>query len=223
MAPAASQTQRIDEASFIVLDFETTIVSLGKLTFPEPIELAAMRIGPGRAVDPSFTFSSLIRPPTYAPIVPFITQLTGIRQEDVADAPPLEDVLSRLDAHLKTTPSVLVAHYAPFDAGIIWRFVQHCPSAARCAVIDSCALARRLVPGLRRYGLDHLVPALGFEIPADRHRALADVEVTVQVFLELLRRADEQGYGTVEDLRALGGIPTPRFRTRRFQQKLFEE
>ena len=74
----------LDEASFVVLDFET-LTPKGRP--PEPLELGAMRINPGFRIDPKFRISWLIRPPDGVPITPFDTAQTGIRWEDVHAAP----------------------------------------------------------------------------------------------------------------------------------------
>lgn len=65
------------------------------------------------------------------------------------------------------------------------------PGAARIDFIDTIPLARQVVPGLPNYKLDTLLAYFSIGQPADRHRAGADVEVTAQVFFQLIRAADE--------------------------------
>lgn len=222
LSPTADSTL-LEDASIVVLDFETTDIAPGTGRFPEPIELAGMRLGPGLKVDTGFTFSSLIKPPAHATITPFIHRLTGIAPADVVDAPPLAEVLGTLNERLRATPSILVAHHAPFDASILWRYVQHCPKVATSRFVDSCALARTLVPGLQRYGLDSLCEHYALPIPKNRHRALADVELTIEVMRRLIHAAQARDLRTVGALWDLAGLKTPRFRMTRFQDSLFAD
>lgn len=187
---------RIEEASFIVLDFETT----GEFTLPYPIELAAKKISPGMVVDPDFEINSFIRPPKTIPVTPFISKLTGINQEDVDDAPLPEQVISSLNDALAGKPAVLVAHHAPFDSSVLKRHIDFCPNAAPAPFLCTVKLSRKLVPGLPSYKLDSVAEAFDIDIPEDRHRAMPDVNITLEALLRLLGIAKEKGYNTVSDL-----------------------
>ena len=68
---------------------------------------------------------------------------------------------------------------------------EHCPALARIDFIDTIPLARQIVPDLPNCKLDTLLAHFSISQPADRHRACADVEVTAQVFFQLIRAADE--------------------------------
>ncbi|MYU02104.1 hypothetical protein GTY74_33715 [Streptomyces sp. SID8350] len=177
------------ETHFIVVDFEGTTP---KGAPPEPIELAApgMQHEPGRGpVRSGFQFQSLIRPPDHAPVTPLDTAQTGITAVDVADAPDAATVLRTLAEALPRRPKVLVAHHAPVEAGIIYRYREHCPRLAYAQLICTRLLARHLWPGLTSYGLDALLAHCGIPQPADRHRALDDVLVTAGLFRHLLTEA----------------------------------
>jgi DNA polymerase III subunit epsilon len=84
-----------------------------------------------------------------------------------------------------------VAQHAATEAGIIYNQREHCPALARIDFIDTIPLARQVVPGLPNYKLDTLLAHFSIRQPADRHRAGADVEITAQVFFQLIRAADE--------------------------------
>jgi DNA polymerase-3 subunit epsilon len=67
--------------------------------------------------------------------------------------------------------------------------------------------AKRILPGLRRYGLDSLIQYYGLECRA-RHRAWGDALVTAEVLLRLLEAADRRGIETWAQLeRLLSGQP----------------
>jgi DNA polymerase III epsilon subunit-like protein len=85
---------------------------------------------------------------------------------------------------------------------------QHVPAPrvrragrARPAVAVLCTqrLARRLLPRLGRYDLDHVCAQFGVRNHA-RHRALGDADATARVWIELLALAAERGVETVGDL-----------------------
>lgn len=174
----------VTDMTFVVVDFET-VTPKGRP--PEPLELAALRLEPGLVLDPTCCFSWLIRPPADAPLTEFDTRQTGIRAQDIVDAPDAATVLHRFDEHLGHELPVLVAHNARYEAAIFRRFAHHCPQAAALSFLDTVALSKHMVPGLPNYKLDTLAHHFGLAIPADRHRALPDVALTLQVLLRLLR------------------------------------
>lgn len=197
----------LPETTFLVVDFETTTP---KGRPPEPLELAAMRLGPGLVPDPAFCFNCLIRPPTDVPLTAFDTQQTGIRARDIADAPDAATVLRRFDACLGQELPILVAHNARYEAAIFRRFAHACPHAAALSFLDTVKLSKHLIPGLANHKLDTVAQHLHLAIPAHRHRALPDVELTLQVLQLLLHRYLEKAFPTtISDLLCLAGITSP--------------
>ncbi len=200
--------QRLAEASFVVIDFET--VTPPKRP-PEPIELAAMRIIPGLRIDQQFRASWFIKPPDGAPLTSFDTRQTGIRWEDLCDKPPATAILQEFEKlvcnELAILPAVLVAHNASYEANIVWRFAESCPALAALPFVDTIALAKQFIPTLHSYRLDALAQYFSLPIPSNRHRALPDVQLTVQVFLRLVHLYQEKKpAATVAGLRYLAGI-----------------
>ncbi len=182
----------LDEAEFVVVDLETTGASPGATGI---IEIGAVRVRGGRLHD---TFSTLVNPG--CPVPPFITSLTGITDDMLADAPRIGEALARfLDFAGSAT---LVAHNASFDVGHL--------NAARRAMhghgidvpaVCTLRLARRLMPELERKGLDGVAGALGIGI-VDRHRGLGDARVTAEVLCVFLERLAAQGVPRLGDLLA---------------------
>lgn len=174
---------------FVVIDFEGTTP---KGHPPEPIEVAALglRHSPGRGpVDSGFAFVSFINPPAHAPVTPADTAQTGITPSDVAGALTARSVLRQLDTMLPGEPVLLVAHHAPVEEAIIFRYRAACPRLAVTPVIDTRLLARHILPRLPSYSLDALLAHEGIPQPARRHRAMGDVTVTAALFHRLLTRA----------------------------------
>ncbi|RMI38615.1 3'-5' exonuclease [Actinomadura harenae] len=186
--------------SFVVIDFEATTP---KGHPAQPIEVAALalrhRHGDWEETGRS---TSLICPPAFAPVTPLTTAQSGLTAEQFKHAPTPAVALGALDARFATGRRyLLVAQHAATEAGLIHRQREHCPNLARLNFIDTIPLAKHLIPGLPDYRLDTLLTHFAIPMPPDRHRALADVEVTAQVFFRLIAAADHDPQ--LSDLAAL--------------------
>ena len=176
--------------TFVVIDFETTTPA----GYPaQPIEVAALALRyRQRAWARVGTSTSLIQPPAFAPVTPADTAQTGLTPEQLKQAPAPAEALGALDRRFTAgTPYLLVAQHAATEANVIHNQREHCPALARIDFLDTIPLARQIVPDLPNYKLDTLLAHFSISQPADRHRACADVEVTAQVFFQLIRAADE--------------------------------
>ncbi len=173
----------LHDTTFIVVDLET---NGGVAAAHNIIEIGAARVHGGRVIG---EFQQLVNPGARLP--PFITGLTGIDDGMLADQPPIGAVWPRFAEFLGD--AVIVAHNAAFDVGFLnAAAVTHggrpLPQPHLCTV----RLARRLVPELRRRSLDVLAGHFGVPL-GDRHRALGDVRITVEVFFHLLERLEARG------------------------------
>src|SRR5579862_5630546 len=150
------------------------------------IEIGAARVRGGRVVE---EFQQLVHAEMRVP--PFITGLTGIDDAMLAGQPRLAEVWPRFAAFVGD--AVLVAHNAPYDLGYLnAAALAYTGDALANPHLCTLKLARRLLPGLRRRGLVAL--AAHFGIPQrDRHRALGDVRITVEVFFHLLESLAVRG------------------------------
>jgi DNA polymerase-3 subunit epsilon len=170
--------QPIATAEFVVVDTETN--GLGGDAC-ELVEIGAVLVGGGELHN---RWSSMVR--TSAPLRRSIRRLTGISQEMVEGAPPLEDVLPVFARTL--TGRVLVAHNAPFDRRVLrqafGRIGLEWPGVP---VLCTAALARVLLPLQRERRLGALADALGIEVEV-AHRALADAETCARVLCALFPR-----------------------------------
>jgi len=162
----------------VIVDVETTgwLADAAGIT-----EIGAVRLSPGRRES---EFSALVNPDR--PIPQGISDLTGITDAMVSDAPTIAQVLPEFLEF--ASGSVIVAHNAPFDLGFLAAACQDCgiewPDPA---VIDTAVLSRLLlspcdVP-------DHRLATLAahFDVrTGPRHRALADAKATTAVLRGLL-------------------------------------
>ena len=173
--------ERLAEGRFVFYDVETTGPHVRR---DEIVELAAWAYEHGEpAGEP---FQTLVRPQR-GRIPPAATRVHGIRNEDVADAPGIEEVLPAFLAYLGE--DVVVGHnIARFDN----RFVDRaCAQVLEGQgfyplYVDTLRLARRLLPDLDHYSLEYLSEALGLHHGKIQHRALEDLQVTATLFYLLV-------------------------------------
>lgn len=175
----------------VALDLETTGLHAEQ---DAVMEIGAVKFAGGETVD---TFEALVAPGI--PIPYRIQRLTGITPARVRGAPPLAEVVPALRAFLGDLP--LVGHSVPFDAA----FLRRAGVARRNPLIDTYELASALLPDLPSYTLAAVGSALGLSSPT-YHRALADAELSRDVFLALMERLDDLDAAALE---ALGRLATP--------------
>ncbi len=160
--------------AIVVLDLETTGLSPEQ---NEIIELAMVRLENGQRT----VFERLVNPGVFIP--PFISRLTGIRNEDVQDAADIYTVLQEALPLLKD--ATLVIQNAGFDLGFLQPRLKRLGYRLDNPVVDTIHWARKALPGLSKRGLDSLAWAFDLGAISGRHRALGDVETTLQVAYEM--------------------------------------
>jgi DNA polymerase III subunit epsilon len=134
----------------------------------------------------------------------FIIQFTGITQEMVAKAPKAHEVFP--DFLHFIDGAIIVGHNIGFDIGFLSYEAQLLGYDFPLDGLDTIPLARRFLPGLRRFKLDKVADHL--KIPtANRHRALGDAKVTAAIFMKLLELAEQQGIQTLGHLRRRLQLP----------------
>jgi DNA polymerase-3 subunit epsilon/ATP-dependent DNA helicase DinG len=156
--------------SFVSLDIETT----GTDPYNDAIiEIGAVRFN-GRRVEDEW--SSLINP--NRPIPEFITRLTGISSQMVAQAPTMRTVLAEFADFV--SDAVVVGHNVGFDLSFLrrYRIIENNEA------MDTYEMASILLPGAERYNLGALAQMLAVPLPG-RHRALDDAHVSHGVYLRL--------------------------------------
>lgn len=160
----------------VAIDIETTGLDAQKDAI---LEIAAVRFN-GTRVEAEW--STLINPNQLIP--PMITQLTGITNDMVRNAPPLKAVIRELADFIGSAP--VVGHSVRFDLG----FLQRSGILEGNTVIDTYELAAVLMPTSTRYNLGTLGQTLGILIP-NSHRALDDARLAHAVFIRLYEMALE--------------------------------
>ena len=160
--------------SIVSIDIETT--GLDSQT-DSIIEIGAVRFNDRRIEK---EWSTLINPGR--PIPPLIIQLTGINNEMVRNAPPINAVIRELSDFVGDFP--ILGHNVKFDLS----FLQRHRLFEFNDVLDTYELASVLLPTASRYNLGALGQIMGILLPAT-HRALDDARVTHALYLQLYEKA----------------------------------
>jgi len=158
----------------VALDLETTGLDPERDAI---IEIGARRFEGSRVED---EWTTLINPGRH--IHEFITNLTGISDEMVRQAPRIRDVLDDLTAFIGDAP--ILGHNIQFDLSFFKKYGLFALNER----IDTYEMAAVLMPSASRYNLGALGQALGIPLPAS-HRALDDARVTHAVFQRLFAQA----------------------------------
>jgi DNA polymerase-3 subunit epsilon len=167
---------------FAILDIETT----GGSPKTEKITEIAIFFHDGEKVVDEW--STLINPEK--PIPYFITGLTGITNEMVADAPRFYEIARELVE--KTENHTIVGHNVSFDYSFIKSEFKRLGFDYDRKTLCTIKLSRKVFPGYRSYSLGKICKELGIEIRG-RHRASGDALATVRLF-ELIRDS-QNGHG----------------------------
>ena len=165
------------DGTFICFDIETTGLSplKDKIT-----EIGAVKVQNGEIID---TFSTFADPEM--PIPQKITQLTGITDDMVKDAPSQSEAVS---AFLEFADgNVLVAHNAPFDTSFIRRACENMGREYTYTSIDTVAIARAILPDIKNVKLDTVANYLRLG-KFNHHRATDDAEILAKIFISLCTR-----------------------------------
>ena len=189
LAGPAGESRRLETATFVVFDLETTGLRPGSARL---CEVGAVRV---RGLELRERFQSLANPG--ARLQPGIAELTGIRDDDLRRAPPVAAVVRRFLSF--AGDAVLVAHNARFDLAFLDAETMRLDGKRVAAtVVDTVGLARKML-GRQPANLG----ALSYRFATDArpcHRALPDAEATAEILLRLIGMAQERGAETVADL-----------------------
>ena len=161
---------------YSIIDIETTGLSPRN----EKITEIAIYVHDGKKVVDEF--STLINPEVEIPYR--ITQLTGINNRMVNDAPKFYEVAKQIIE--MTEDTIFVGHNVYFDYNFVRKEFRELGYDYQRKKICTAKLSRKLLPGRRSYSLGKLCKELGIESP-HRHRAFGDAAATVKLFEILLK------------------------------------
>jgi DNA polymerase-3 subunit epsilon len=165
---------------YSIVDIETT----GGSARQEKITEIAIYVHDGEKITNEFV--SLVNPERNIPY--FITNLTGITNEMVENAPRFFEIARKVVE--VTENCVFVAHNARFDYSFIRNEFKSLGFNYKRPILDTVALSRKLFPGHASYSLGNICGDLNINING-RHRAAGDALATARLFEMLLEKDRE--------------------------------
>jgi len=195
LADDGFEGRELAATEFVVFDLETT----GAKAPPCRItEIGAYRVRDGEVAE---KFETLVNPET--PIPPFITQLTGISDDMVADAPKFADIAHDFLSFIGD--SILVAHNSGFDMRFLNSEVARVYPDYRVANPCLCTvlLSRKLLPDIVNHKLKTVAEHYSIDL-TNHHRASADAYATAHIFVNLLAKLNDGGVNDLAAVRKLG-------------------
>ena len=177
------------DTEFVAFDIETTGLNAmnDRMT-----EIGAVIFSGGEI---KAEFNTFVNPQRHIP--PDITQLTGIRDSDVADAPLEKEAMEMFLEFAGNRP--LVAHNAHFDVGFMAAASNRCGLKFSPVFLDTLALSQALLPELKRFNLD--IVSNHLNLPQfNHHRASDDAMVVARMMDKFLPMLRQQGARTLDDI-----------------------
>ena len=208
------------EIPFIVVDVETSGAhpQNNRIT-----EIACITSIGGEITN---VYSSLVNPHQAIPY--FISQMTGITNEMVFNAPELDEVVPKIDEFFNLSNAVFVAHNARFD----WGFVCESYNLANLSVpkiprLCTLKLSRRLLNKNLKKNVGSLAQHFNINVK-NRHRASGDAIATAHILNELLEIAEsEHDISDINDIlnfqnKQIRNFRTPTITFKRIENRLNE-
>ena len=184
------------DSVYVVFDFETTGFNAGGID--QIIEVGAVKICNGEIID---KFDELIDPKK--PLLPKITELTGITDEMLKGKDDEETVIKRFIEWTSNSP--MVAHNAKFDASFLEAcYRKYNLGEYKNVLIDTLELSRVIDSNYARHSLSALVKR--YNIPFDEeshHRADYDAEATALIFHKMIKRLSDRNIETIDQIKTI--------------------
>lgn len=203
----------IEEAEFCFLDVETTGLSPSENNV---IEIGAVKVSKLRVGKKMSTFINPVRD------IPFyITQLTGITNQDVTDAPLFEEIAVPVKEFVGET--IIGGHNFAFDNSFLKKeYMYSGEEYFKNPQVCTLRIARRLYPALKSKSLGNVAHYLNLKNP-NAHRALGDALVTARIFIKMVKELKEkEGISTVGELLNYQYVPQAK-QTIKIKKKLGQD
>jgi DNA polymerase-3 subunit epsilon/CBS domain-containing protein len=176
--PETSYSTPLIALDAVALDTETTGLDARNARL---IQIAALPLVAGR-MRLEDRFERLVNPGI--PIPKASTQVHGITDPMVAQAPPFGEIAGNLEAYIGR--AVLIGYAIGYDVAVLEReFSLAARAVPRLRALDVRTLARLAAPSLADYSLEALCEWLEVKI-SGRHTALGDATAAGEVFLALI-------------------------------------
>ena len=185
----------MEDIEFTIFDTETT--GLAPRSGDRIVEIAAVKIKAGKKTG---EFQTMVNPGREISQGAFL--VNGITPEMLEGAPDMRRVMPGFLDFIKGT--CLCAYNASFDMAFLENelSLMSLSPMEGVVVIDMLKMSRKLIPGMERYSLGFVTEKLGIGCK-QKHRALSDVELCVELFIKFQDMLEEKG---VSDLHGIAGL-----------------
>ncbi len=203
-----------DEAEFSVIDVETTGLTP---RYNGIIEIGIVKVKGLKIVE---RYSTLINPGR--PIPFYITQFTGITDDDIFNAPLFEDIEEEVSQFI--LGSVITAHNLSFDRSFLNKeFLMIGKEKPVNPQLCTLKLSKKIYPELRSRSLSSLSYFLNVKL-INAHRALPDAEATAEILIRMLKQLKKANeVKTLSDLLSLQVVPSEKETRIRISKHLKED
>lgn len=182
------------DEEIIIFDVETTGLSFrnDRLT-----EIGAVKLRNMQVVD---DFNTKVNPGFHIPEK--ITELTGISDADVANAPDEAEALRMFMEFCGDRP-VLVAHNARYDTNMINQVCKRNNIDFNYTWVDTLVMCQSMLPEMGRHKLNLVAKQLKLG-KFDHHRASDDALMLAKIYIELIGRLKtDRGFKSIQQLNIL--------------------
>ncbi len=176
---------------YVVFDCETT--GLAPSQGDEIVSIGAVRIHRGQVMHGE-TFELLANPGR--PIPALATSIHGISDEDIADAPPVEEVVRRFHAY--AGDAVLVGFNIAFDMRFLRLKQRRCDVRFDNPTLDALLLSILLHDHTGEHTMESVAERLGVGV-GGRHTALGDSLTTAEIFTRLIELLPGESIRTLSE------------------------
>ena len=176
------------DTEFVAFDIETTGLNA---RMDRMIEIGAVIFSGGSILQ---TFNTFVNPGRSVPEE--ITRLTGIREEDIGDAPGEKEAMEAFLAFAGDRP--LIAHNANFDTGFMREAAKRQNLEFHPVYLDTLTLAQTLLTDLKRFKLDTVSNHLNLP-KFNHHRASDDAMVVARIMAKFIPMLKERGITGLEE------------------------
>lgn len=159
--------------TYVCIDLETTGLNP---KVDRIIEIGAVRVENGIQTE---TFETFVNPGRL--LEERVRKLTGIKEEDLTEAPKIEEVLPKLLEF--AGDNVLLGHSVLFDFSFVKKAAVNQKMTFEREGIDTLKIARKYLADLESRSLGFLCTY--YQIPHKAHRALEDAKATVMLYEKL--------------------------------------
>lgn len=193
----SSVTFRKEYHDYVCVDLET---SCGNIYSAEIIEIGAVKVENDVIVD---TFGTLVKP--VGKIDRFATRINGITENDVANAPSIEEVFDSFLGFIGE--SILLGHnIAAFDLQILREVGRNLKKQINNQYVDTLNIAVKLLPELPSHSLTSLCEY--YDIRNDHaHRALSDCMANIEVYNALMQERHGNASSITKKNKSIAFIP----------------